>query len=114
MKIKIIGIFVCILLVAVSVSSAISTDIKPSISNYESEEDCGCGENKSTYYNYILCVHLYAMLQLVSYKGEIIGKLIDVFESNTVIVGLLYFWFNTLALRGTFYYILGMVISCWE
>jgi len=44
MKIKIIGIFMCILLFTVGVSSAISTSIKPSISNYESEEDCGCTE----------------------------------------------------------------------
>jgi len=44
MKIKIIGIFVCILLVAVSISSAISTDIKTSISNYKSREDCGCNK----------------------------------------------------------------------
>ena len=105
-KTLVIGII--LLLVGVSVSSAISVDNKPSMSKVEIEEDCGCKDKTDITF----CNILLKMIASLGLRINFIYVFYDILERNEILFALSQIYIKTLIIRMYGYVIIGEILQC--
>jgi len=103
-SIQAIGII--FLFFGVSISSAISINSKPCISQSEIDKNCGCVKKSEG----VICDLLFFILfSLLMPRINLLYRLHDIYNDDN---GLLEFYIYKLELRGVFYLFLGHLNNC--